>query len=209
MIAKAMMRAELQPDDGDHRHQRVLQRMAEIDGAVRQAAGAGELDVVGAQHLEHLGAHQPRHQGHLEQAERDRRQHQRLEAGGREQAGAPEADAHDLAAPEGGQHAERHGEDVDQQDADQEGRQRDADQRDRRGRACDSQRVRGGCRCRRPSGCRARWRTARPRARARASPASRSAIIADAPAASAGRRCRNRTAPRSARSGRTGPAPDR
>ena len=81
----------------------LLQRMAEMDGAVRQAAGAGEADVVGAQHLQHLGAHEPRHQGHLEQAERDRRQDQRLETGDREEAGRPPADLHDLAAPEGRQ----------------------------------------------------------------------------------------------------------
>src|SRR3954452_18666108 len=39
--------AELQAGDGDDRHQRVLQCMAEVDGAVAEAAGAGELDVVG------------------------------------------------------------------------------------------------------------------------------------------------------------------
>ena len=55
---------------------------------------------------------------------------------------------------------------------------------------------RGGCRCRRPSECRARWRTAPPRARARASPAA-ARRSCRAPAASAGRRCRNRTGPRS------------
>ena len=33
----------------------LLQRMAEMDQPVRQAAGAGEFDVVGAQHLQHLG----------------------------------------------------------------------------------------------------------------------------------------------------------
>ena len=91
-----------------------------------------ELDVVGAQHLDHLAAHQAHDQRHLEQAERDRRQDERLEAGGGEQAGGPEAEAHDIAAPERGQHAERHREQEDQQDADQEGRQRDADQRSRR-----------------------------------------------------------------------------
>src|SRR6266851_4623423 len=61
--------AHLQADHGDHRQQRVLQRVAEMYGAVRQTAGARELDVVGAQHLEHLRAHQPQHQGHLEQRE--------------------------------------------------------------------------------------------------------------------------------------------
>jgi hypothetical protein len=67
MMAKAISAAELQAGDGDHRHQGVLQRMAEVDHAVGQAAGAGELDVVGAQHLEHLGAHQAQDQRQLEQ----------------------------------------------------------------------------------------------------------------------------------------------
>ena len=47
-------RAELQAGDRDHRHQRVPQRVAEVDRAVGEPAGARELDVVGAQHLEHL-----------------------------------------------------------------------------------------------------------------------------------------------------------
>ena len=106
MMAKAMMAPSCRPITVITGHQRVLQRMAEIDGALGQPARAGELDVVGAQHLQHLGAHQARHQRHLEQAERDRRQDQRLEAGGRQQAGAPEADAHHLAAAERRQHAE-------------------------------------------------------------------------------------------------------
>ena len=41
MIAKAMIDAELQAGDGDDRHQRVLQRMAEIDGAVASARARG------------------------------------------------------------------------------------------------------------------------------------------------------------------------
>src|ERR1044071_7784612 len=60
---------------------------------------ARELDVVGAQHLHHLAAHQPHDQRHLEQAERDCRQHQRLQSRRGEKAGGPEADAHDFAAP--------------------------------------------------------------------------------------------------------------
>ena len=76
MIAKAISAAELQAGDGDHRHQRVLERVAEVDGAVGQAARARELDVVGAQHLEHLGAHQPHDQRELEDRQRDRRQDQ-------------------------------------------------------------------------------------------------------------------------------------
>ena len=73
-------RAELQADDRDHRHQRVLERVAEVDRAVGKAAGARELDVVGAQHLEHLRAHQAHDQRQLEQRQRDRGQDQRLEA---------------------------------------------------------------------------------------------------------------------------------
>ena len=45
-----------------------LQRVAEMDDAVAEAAGAREADVVGAQHLEHLGAHQAHDQRDLEQA---------------------------------------------------------------------------------------------------------------------------------------------
>ncbi len=42
--------AELQPHDGDHRHRRVaLARVAVLDGAGSQSAGAGEADEVGAQ----------------------------------------------------------------------------------------------------------------------------------------------------------------
>ena len=138
---------------------------------VGQAAGAGEADVVGAQHLQHLGAHQPHDQRHLEQAERDRRHDQRLQAGDREQAGRPPADPDDVAAAERRQPAQRHREQVDQQDADQEGRQRDADQRHRLEYLASSgvalERAN-----RRPSGCRRPspgwWR----RSRAPASPAS-------------------------------------
>jgi hypothetical protein len=39
-----------------------------------QAPGARELDVVGAQHLQHLGPHQPHDQRHLVKPQRDRRQ---------------------------------------------------------------------------------------------------------------------------------------
>src|SRR5687768_11240214 len=51
--------AELQTHDRHHRDQGVLQRMAEIHAAVGQTACPCELDVVGAQHLEHLRTHQP------------------------------------------------------------------------------------------------------------------------------------------------------
>ena len=44
------------------------------DRTVAQSARARKLDVVGAQDLEHLRAHQALDQGHLEQAERYRGQ---------------------------------------------------------------------------------------------------------------------------------------
>src|SRR5216684_1256525 len=98
-------RAELQPGDGDHRNQRVLERMAEIDGAVGEAAGARELDVVGAQDLEHLGAHQAHDQGQLHEAEGDRRHDQRPQPVDGEKSRRPPAERHRLAAAEGRQPA--------------------------------------------------------------------------------------------------------
>src|SRR3954463_6197967 len=38
------------------------------------ARGGGELDVVGAQHLQHLGTHQPHDEGELEKRQRRRRE---------------------------------------------------------------------------------------------------------------------------------------
>ena len=156
-------RAELKARDGDDRDQRVLQRVAEIDGAVLQAAGAGEADVVGPQHLQHLGPHEPHDERHLEQAERDGGQDERAQARRGQEAGRPAADPHHVAAPEGGQPAELLGEDVDQQDADQEGRQRDADERDRLERVGE-RRAAPSAPTRRRAGCRSRarrwWRRA-------------------------------------------------
>src|SRR6266851_3455962 len=122
--------AELQAGDGDDRHQGVLQRMAEIDGAVGEAAGARELDVVGAQDLEHLGAHQAHDQGQLHEAEGDRRHDQRPQPVDGEKSRRPPAERHRLAAAEGRQPAEDDGKDEDEQDAGEEGRQRYADERD-------------------------------------------------------------------------------
>ena len=70
-------------------------------------------------------------QRELEQAERDRRQDQGLEAGDGEEVGGPPADLHRLAAAEGRQPVQHDREDQDQQDAEQERRQRHAEQRHR------------------------------------------------------------------------------
>ena len=48
-----------------------IMRVAEVHRAVGQAAGARELDVIGAQHFQHFGADQPHHQRHHEERERD------------------------------------------------------------------------------------------------------------------------------------------
>ena len=122
-------RAELQACDGHHRHQRVLQRMAEVHGPVAQPAGARELNVVGAQHLEHLAAHQSHDERHLKQPERDRRQDKCFQAGCGQQPCRPEAEPYDFTASKRRQHAERDREQEDQQDADEERRQRNADER--------------------------------------------------------------------------------
>ena len=101
-----------------------------MDGAVGQAAGTGELDVVGAQHLQHLGTHQAQDQGELEDRQRDGRQDDVQPAIDREQARAPPADLHRLAAAEAGQPAQPNREHQDQQNADQERRQRHTEQRE-------------------------------------------------------------------------------
>jgi hypothetical protein len=56
--------------------------MAEVYGAITEAASAGELDVIRAQDLEHLRTHEARDERHLKEAERDRRQDQGLQTGG-------------------------------------------------------------------------------------------------------------------------------
>ena len=71
-----------------------------MDGALGQSACARELDVVGAQHLEHLGAHQPLDQRHLEESQRDGGQDERFQTGYREQSRAPDAEIHRVAASE-------------------------------------------------------------------------------------------------------------
>ena len=74
-------RAELQADDRDHRHERVLERVAEMHLTLGEAARSREADVIGAQHFQHLGAHEPHDERHLEERERDRRHDDGLEAG--------------------------------------------------------------------------------------------------------------------------------
>jgi hypothetical protein len=71
MMEKAIS-APVAARDRDHRDQRVLEGMAKVDRAVGDAARPRELDVIGAQHLEHLGSHEAHEQRQLEQRERER-----------------------------------------------------------------------------------------------------------------------------------------
>ena len=100
-------------------------------GVVGEAACARELDVVGAQHFQHFGSHQPHDQGNGIESERGGRQHQRLQSAGGEEAGGPVADGGGFATPERGQQAQPDGKDQDQEYADQEVRQRYAGERQR------------------------------------------------------------------------------
>src|SRR5205085_4037402 len=110
----------------------VLERVPEVDGAIAEAARAREANVIGAQHFQHFRADEALDERHLEQAERDRGQDERLQARGGEKAGRPPAKAHRVTAAEGGQPAELDRKDEDKQDADQERGQRYADERDRK-----------------------------------------------------------------------------
>ncbi len=121
----------MQPGDGDDGNEGVTKRMSKMDGARGQPARPGETNIVSAQHFEHFRPHQPHDQGHLEQAERHRGHDQGLEARDREQASGPPTNPHHFAAAEGGQPAQYHGEQIDQENADQKRRQRNPDERDR------------------------------------------------------------------------------
>jgi hypothetical protein len=92
--------AELQSRDRDHRHECVAKRMAEMYGPVGETARTRELDVIGAQHFEHLRAHEAHHERHLEERERDRRQDQRFETAFGQQSRRPPAKRHRLPAAE-------------------------------------------------------------------------------------------------------------
>jgi hypothetical protein len=95
-------------------------------------AGASELDEVGAQHFQHLGADQPHDQRHLEETEGQAGQNQRLDAAqGEEARGPAAADVHHIAAAERRQPTEPHRKYQNEDDADQERRQRHTHERRR------------------------------------------------------------------------------
>ena len=127
-------RPELQTRDRDNRHHRILERMAEVDRTVGQSTSTGEFDVIGPQHLKHLGPHEAHDQSHLIQAQRNRRQDQRCAARWRQQTRRPTTDTDNITTPEAGQPLQFDRKDPDQQHTDQEGRQGNPDQRDRHDR---------------------------------------------------------------------------
>ena len=98
---------------------------------IRESTRAREFDVIGAQHFQHLGAHQPQDQRHLEQAQRNRGQYQCLQAADGQKTGRPQTKLDSIAAPERGQPSQPHRENQDQENTDQKRRQRNADERNR------------------------------------------------------------------------------
>jgi hypothetical protein len=81
----------------------------------------GELDVVGAQHLEHFGAHQPHDQRELEDRQRHGRQHDVVPAFGAQQARCSTSRPSRVAAAEARETSPASpAKQQDQQDADQE-----------------------------------------------------------------------------------------
>ena len=67
-------RAELQPDDRDHRQQRVAHAVADDHRPLLEALGPGRPDVVEAEHLEQARAGHPGDDRERDRAERDGRQ---------------------------------------------------------------------------------------------------------------------------------------
>jgi hypothetical protein len=88
-----------------------------------------ELDVVGAQHLQHFRAHQAHDQRQLKDAQRHRGQDQVLPPIHRQQARGPATQVHHLASTKTRQPLQDHRKHQDQQDANEEGGQRNAQER--------------------------------------------------------------------------------
>ena len=135
--------------------------------AFRHAGRGREADEIRTHHFEHFGAHQPRDQVSWKSPS---------VIAGMTSAASPDFVRKPVrqkpistrfAATIGWQHLQPHGEDVDEQDADQEGRQRDADER--QGRTAATGRPLAGCRSERRAECRSRSQTARRRRRVRRS----------------------------------------
>ncbi len=118
---------DLHAANGNDRQHGVLQGVLIVDLVVVQPLGAGELDVLGGELLQHLGAHQPDEQRQHDGGERYAGQDQMLDAVPSEEARLPAQQIVGLAAAIGRQPAQLDGEEVHQHDGGQEHRDRDAD----------------------------------------------------------------------------------
>ncbi len=94
----------MMPMRGEERHQRVPERMAVDDQPLAHALGAGGADVVLLQHLQHVGAGEPRDIG-------DRRHRQHDDRKDRLRKAAPAGDRH---------HIEADGEEIDEEGGERE-----------------------------------------------------------------------------------------
>ncbi len=118
---------DLHAADGDDRQHGVLQGVLVVDLVVVQPLGAGELDVLGGELLQHLGTYQPDKQRQHDGGERHRRQDQVLDAIPGEEAGLPAQQVVSLTTAIGRQPAQLDGEEIHQHDGGQKDRDRDAD----------------------------------------------------------------------------------
>ena len=88
--------ADLQTAKRHERKQSVAQRMVQPHPQARRALGPRGAHIVGAELIEHGGAHEPDEQRQHDGGERNRRQHQMLEPVKGEQPRLPKSDAHRL-----------------------------------------------------------------------------------------------------------------
>ena len=123
----AQQERRLQADQGDDRDQRVAQRVMDDHHRLAQALGARRAHEVGAQHLQHGGARQPRDRPDQHRAQGRRRQDQAGQAAVPDRAGA---------AGEG-QQRPFEADILDQDQADEEHRHGHARHRDRHDQAVD------------------------------------------------------------------------
>ena len=99
--------------------------MAEMDGAIGQAAGTRKLDVIGAQDFQHFSPHQAHDERELKDRQGDCGKRDVVPALGAQQAGAPPAHLRHGAPTKAGEPAQGDGKHQDQQNADQKGGQGD------------------------------------------------------------------------------------
>src|SRR6476620_1488051 len=75
----ADQQCERETEYGDHRYQRIAQRVVEDDVAFGQSFGTRGADVILAEDVEHAGPREAQDQRRVDHAEHDRRQHQMMQ----------------------------------------------------------------------------------------------------------------------------------